>query len=107
MEGRNRGMIPLCLRIRKQGADIVSLDVRRFRHVRQIAKDGVDTHKVNRTTADTAGLRQTWNRSDKDRPCRLLPQGELPPVRFLAEMPAVIAPETDDGVILIRPNWPV
>ena len=32
---------------------------------------------------------------------RLLPEGELPPVLLLAEVPAVVAPEDDDRVVLV------
>ena len=55
------------------------------------------------TVRSHVGVRLRHARHDEDqrRPGRLFPQGELPPVLLLAEVPAVVAPEDDDRVVLV------
>ena len=71
------------------------------RDAAEVAERRVDAHEIDGALADAAGLRHAGHDPDERGAGGLLPQGELPPVVLLAQVPAVVAPEHDDGVVLV------
>ena len=101
-ECRDADAGPAGSRIGQDGLDVVTLKPRWFLEGCQIAQGRIHTHEIDRAFANTAGLCHSWNNPNEGGTRGLLPQGELPPVFLLTKMPAVVAPEDNDGVVLVR-----
>jgi hypothetical protein len=84
------------------GAEARPLDVRRRRQAAQIGQRRVDAHEVDGPVAHAVRLGYAGGDPDQRGAGGFFPQGELPPVLLLAEVPAVVAPEDDDRVVLVR-----
>jgi len=67
----------------------------------EIAECRIDGHEIHGALGHGDGLRHAWHDPDERRARGFLPQRKFPPVVFLAEVPAVVAPEADDRVVLV------
>ena len=89
------------LRIGQQRANALALDVRRRGQAAEVHQRRVDAHEIHRAVAAAVGLRHAGHDPDVRRAGALLPERELAPVVLLAQVPAVVAPETDDRVVAL------
>ena len=87
--------------IGEQGLDVVAFEPSGFWQSGELAEGWIDAHEIDGTFADAAGFGDTGNDPNEGCASGFLPEGEFSPVFLLAEMPAVVAPENDDGIVLV------
>ena len=65
----------------------------------QLDERRVHVEQVDHRVALQPGLRHAWHAHDEGNPVGLLPEVGLTVLEFLAEVPAVVAPDHDDGIV--------
>src|SRR5688500_13173486 len=101
VKGRDSGMVPLRRRIRQQRPQAWPLCMSRNRNIGQVAQRWEDAHEVDRPIADSARFGHSGSNPDERCAGGFFPQRKFPPMFLLAKMPAVIAPENNDGVLAV------
>ena len=109
IEIRDRGVRPRRGWVTQQGNETAAHDVGFLRQAAQVGERAEQIDQADRPVthrASACALGQTthpFRHADHERHTGAgAPAGELLPVLLLAEMPAVITPEHDDGVVALR-----
>ena len=100
--GRDGHPVPFGLRVLEQGDNAPAFDVGGNIDPRELAEGRVDAQEIDRARTDRVGLGQPGHIPDQGGPSGFLPEGELAPALLFPEVPAMIPPQDDDGVVLVR-----
>jgi hypothetical protein len=95
---RERGFVESHVLATQERNQALAFDVRRHRQACQFAQGWIDIEKFGEGR-DASATGETGGGDHERRAGGILVVGELSPMTVLAEMPAVVAPEADDGVV--------
>ena len=91
--------LPGSLCIPQLGKKAVPLEMVSLLKTTEVAQRRVNIQQLSWLRADLSAL-DAWPCEDQRHPCSIVPEGVLPGDELLSNMPAVIRPEHDDGVLV-------
>ena len=94
-----RGAVPLHLRVLQERHDALAVQVIACGQAAEFDQGWVQINQADGAFADLVHCGAAWSGHDQGCARRRFPQGVLAPVLILAEMPPVIAPQNDNGVV--------
>ena len=100
--GGQRGLLPRGTWIGEQGFDAAPFQLTSGgSEPAEIDQRGVDAHEIDGSFAEGVGFGEAWGDPNQGCAGGFFPEREFAPVFLFAQVPAVVAPKDDDGVVLV------